>query len=266
MPQLVVEDAKEQSQATNRAPADMIPWTALEKPIPNLAKMPLEIIYQIFDDLIPRNIVVTISDPIPKNIIVTIRERRKTRDLDDGQDYSDQDDLHLYWHDSPLYWTYSPRSQFSKWCLICKDLSSKLGPLIYSRLELAVQLDRVFDGDLISLHFGKESLVDKESPIFLCCLKEGVLDDMENLKTSYDIGLSHLHWILVEKFNKRVGVDDAARDRELGLFRALPAECDVSKDEVVDGRVNGMDEIEAVAKDADVQDDVSSGVASMKLE
>jgi hypothetical protein len=152
----------------------------------------------------------------------------------------------------------SDYDQFTWLLLISKDLNSKLGPLIYSRIELKVSELRFKRGNPINNYYRREDLEHEE--------------DKDNLRYLWDTGMSSLHRTLVEKYSPRVWVDDAARARELGLFEVPPVdgdaeEVDIAEEvEVADDEWNAPEQSEWATEDADGNDGADWGVASMKLE
>jgi hypothetical protein len=100
------------------------------------------------------------------------------------------------------------RLKLTKLLLICKDLSLLLGPMMFSRMEVVVK-DFAHWRDRERTLYRRLRIAD---------------NNKKYLQEVYDAGLSVLHHTLVERYDDRVWVDGADRDREIGLFGAARAE------------------------------------------
>ncbi|KPI42332.1 uncharacterized protein AB675_9819 [Cyphellophora attinorum] len=194
---------QEKSETNPTVPTIVItePCRFQNHPLRKFAKLPIEILIQILELLLPKKIQVHLygerswtGPRRPRVLFSWMVNNSHSNDM---------------------------KPQLTRLLLIRKDLSALLGPMIFSRIEVMVKGladgdrwwydDRLFRRDRIAV-IGKVWL----QPV-------------------YDVGLSHLHQALVEKYDRsRVWVDGTDRDRELGLFgaaRAKRARAQAKKDE-----------------------------------
>ncbi|KPI42627.1 uncharacterized protein AB675_9818 [Cyphellophora attinorum] len=193
---LASSPAEQHSPSTSSKPtAGSAETSAQKQHVPNLAKLPGYIIVQVLENLLPEKIEAQIAHGTTS----------------------------LLWHTKntePVRWDvngYDVQPKLTLLLIICKDLSALLGPMIFSRMEVVVTWIGNTQSEVWPLM--RERRED--------CARH------KDFQTSYDRALSSVHRNLVEKYDDRVWVNGAARDRELGLFRAAPPAVEVDWDEWV---------------------------------